>query len=104
MHLFAFRRALIEQHPWIARALMDMWEDAKIQARAFYEDPGYASLAFARNDFEDQVAAMGPDPWPSGIAANRANLERFISYVHDRRLIETPVNVDSLFHDTTRDS
>ena len=104
MHLFAFRRALIEDHPWLARALMGMWEDAKTQARAFYEDPGYAGLAFARNEFEDQTAAMGPDPWPSGIAANRANLERFIAYALDQRLIEAPIGLHGLFHETTWDS
>ena len=104
MHLLAVRRALIEDHPWLARALMEVWEESKIQARAFYEDPGYASLAFARNDFEDQIGAMGADPWPSGIAANRANLERFITYAHDQRLIEAPVGLHSLFHDATWDS
>ena len=104
MHLFAVKRALIEAHPWLARAIMDMWEDAKTQARAFYEDPGYATLAFARNDLEDQSAAMGPDPWPSGIAANRKNLARFIEYSLDQRLIDAPVAVEALFHDTTWDT
>ena len=69
MHLFAIRQELAEDQPWLPRAVMDIWEDSKAQARAFYEDPGYATLAFARNDIEDQVATMGHDPWPSGIAA-----------------------------------
>ena len=104
MHVIAFQRALIEEHPWLARAIMAMWDDAKGQARSFYEDPGYATLAFARNDLEDEIAAMGPDPWPSGISANRRNLERFIEYSLDQRLIEAPVAVDSLFHESTWDT
>jgi 4,5-dihydroxyphthalate decarboxylase len=101
MHVIAFRKELIDAHPFLAKAVMDMWNEASAQARAFYEDPGYATLAFARNQFEDEVAAMGGDPWTSGIAANRKNLERFIEYSHDQRLIEAPVRVEDLFHEST---
>ena len=76
MHLFAISQKLAEDQPWLPRAVMDIWEDSKAQARAYYEDPGYATLAFARNDIEAQVAAQGHDPRPYGIAAKRTNLER----------------------------
>ncbi len=104
MHVIAFRRALLDENPWLAGAVMDMWEDAKAQARGFYEDPGYATLAFARNDLEEETASMGSDPWPSGLAINHKNLERFIGYSHDQRLIDAPVSVKSLFHESTWDS
>ena len=104
MHLMAVRKPLIDEHPWLARCVMSLWEDAKARTREFYNDPGWSTLAFARNEFEDQLAALGADPWPSGIAANRKNLERFISYSHDQRLIDAPVPVDRLFHESTWDS
>ncbi len=104
MHLIAVRKPLADEHPWLPRCIMALWEDAKAQARTFYEDPGWSTLAFARNEFEDQIAGLGVDPWPSGIAANRRNLERFVSYSLDQRLIDAPVEVDSLFHESTRDS
>ncbi len=100
MHVVAFQKELIEKHPWLARAIMDMWEEAKQQARGFYEDPGYAELAFARNEFENQLEEMGPDPWPSGFKANRPNLEQFIQYSADQHLIEKPIPVESLFHES----
>ena len=59
-------------HPELARAIISMWEESKAQSHGFYNDPGYAQLAFARNELEAQAAEMGPDPWPSGIKANRA--------------------------------
>lgn len=104
MHVVAFKRDLIDAHPWLGRAVMKMWDEASAQAREFYEDPGYATLAFARNEFEEEEKSMGSNIWPSGLKANRRNLERFIQYSHDQRLIEAPIPVDSLFHDSVLDS
>jgi len=98
MHLIAFRRPIIEAHPWLAPAIMGMWEEAKAQSRKFYDDPGYAQLAFARNELEVQEAEMAADPWPSGLAANRRNLEDFIQYSLDQGLIDQPVAVEQMFH------
>jgi 4,5-dihydroxyphthalate decarboxylase len=104
MHVIAFKKALIDAEPWLAQAVIDMWDDASRQARGFYDDPGYATLAFARNEFDEELESLGPNPWPSGIQANRKNLERFIEYSHDQRLIDQPVTVNSLFHESTWDS
>ncbi len=101
MHVIAFKKELIDAHPFLAMAVMDMWNEASAQARAFYDDPGYATLAFARNELEDEIEAMGGNPWTSGIEANRKNLERFIEYSHDQRLIDAPVRVEDLFHVST---
>jgi 4,5-dihydroxyphthalate decarboxylase len=101
MHLIACQRPVIEAHPWLAQAIMRLWEDAKAQSGEDYDDPGHALLAFARNELEAQNTDMKPDLWPSGIAANRANLEDFIRYSHDQGLIERPVRVEDLFHQST---
>lgn len=73
-------------------------------SHGFYDDPGYAQLAFARNELEAQAAEMGPDPWPSGIKANRANLEDFVRYSLDQGLIDRAVAVEEMFHESTLDS
>lgn len=104
MHLIAVQRELIDEKPWIARAVMDMWDDAKTQARGFYEDPGYAELAFARNEFESQEKEMGEDPWTTGFKANYKNLEQFIKYSYDQKLIDTPITPESLFHESMLDT
>ena len=103
MHLIAFQAPVIEANPGLAQGI-EMWDAAKIEADHFYADPGYANLAFARNEFEDQQAHMRPDAWPSGLAANRANLERFITYMADQGLIEATMPVEDLFHPSTLDS
>ncbi|MDP6174590.1 MAG: hypothetical protein QGF09_10515, partial [Rhodospirillales bacterium] len=103
MHLISFQSDLIEAHPHLGVAITKWWQDAKNQADHFYEDPGYANLAFTHNEFHDQQAVMGEDPWTSGLAANRANLECFIGYMADQKLIEAPLPVEALFHSSMLD-
>lgn len=98
MHLIAVKAERVRERPSLPRELMKLWEDAKLQAHDFYHDPGYALLAFGRNHYERQAHGLGPDPWTGGLRANRANLEQFIAYMVDQRLLEKPVPVDSLFH------
>lgn len=104
MHLLVFPRDLVEADPWLPRTMIDVWEDAKAKTVEFYEDPGFSMLVFARNEFEWQRDTLGADLFPSGLAVNRANLEQFIGYVADQGLIEQPIPVDDLFHQSVLDT
>ena len=104
MHLMVFHEELVEREAWLPSAMIDMWEDAKRQAMDFYSDPGYALLGFARSEYESQLQALGPDPWPSGLKPNKKNLEQFIDYMVDQRLIDEPIPVESMFHESVLDS
>lgn len=103
MHLMALGEDLAAREPWLPRAIVDMWEQAKAQTAGYYADPGFSMLAFARNEFERQRDGLGDDLWPSGLAANRANLERFIGYCHDQHLIDRPLDPALLFHESVLD-
>ena len=104
MHVLVYKQEIADNHPDLPRALINMWEDSKKQAAEFYEDPGYSELAFARNDFEEEQALFGADIWPSGLAANRASIERFMKYLTDQTLIDAPYAVEELFHESVLDS
>ncbi|MPZ47432.1 MAG: taurine ABC transporter substrate-binding protein [Betaproteobacteria bacterium] len=104
MHLLAFKRELAERKPDLPRALIGMWEEAKRQTREYYDDPGYALLAFSRTEYEAQRDTLAPELWPSGIKANRANLEHFMAYCVDQRLIKAPVPIERLFHESVLDT
>ncbi len=104
MHLLGVKTDAIDREPELARVLIDMFDAAKTLAYQYYNDPAYALVAWSRNTFEDQCAALGDDPWPNGLGANRANLERFIMYCHDQGLTEREVPVEALFHDSVLDS
>lgn len=104
MHVMVFPQALVEREPWLPMTTLSLWEEAKSKAEAFYDDPSYSLLFFGRNELEDQRAVFGDDPWPSGLAANRANLERFVSYLADQGLIDAEMPVERLFDASVRDT
>ncbi|MEE2995987.1 MAG: taurine ABC transporter substrate-binding protein [Pseudomonadota bacterium] len=104
MHIMAFRNEVVDADPNLPRALIDIWEDAKRLASHYYEDPGYSKIAFARNALETQETTFGPDIWPSGFAANRDNIARFIEYSADQGLISAAYEPEQLFHASVLDT
>ncbi|MSP67289.1 MAG: hypothetical protein EXQ96_04160 [Alphaproteobacteria bacterium] len=104
MHLLAFPAEVVERHPWLPRVMFDMYEESKRQAYAYYDDPGFSVLTLARSEFEAQRDRMAPDMHPSGVKANRRNLEQFIGFCHEQTLIARPIPVESLFHPSVVDT
>ncbi|NKB19231.1 MAG: hypothetical protein GKS01_01690 [Alphaproteobacteria bacterium] len=104
MHLLAMRRDTYEKTPELPTALIEMWNRSKDIAYQYYEDPAYALLAWTSNIYKAQQKRMAPDLWPSGIAANRTNLEAFLSYCDDQGLMDRPLSVDDLFVESVRNS
>ena len=93
-----------ERFPELPRELLRMFEDAKRLAYEYYADSNYSLMVDARMLFEQQNAAFGADPWPNGFARNCKNLEQFIGYSRDQRLISSPISAASLFHPSTHDT
>jgi hypothetical protein len=81
-----------------------MHNKAKELAYSFYDDSNYALLAWSRNALEEQQRVLGADPWTSGFAANKKNIEQFIGYSHNQRLIDAPYPAEKLFHSSVLDS
>lgn len=101
MHLIVVRRELIEKRPALGRELIGMFEAAKRLAYEFYDDSNYSLLVDGRTYVERERADFGADPWPNGFKANKLNLDRFIGYSHDQRLIDKPFPAERLFHPST---
>lgn len=87
MHVVAFKTAVLEAHPWVARACFDAFEAATRVAYERYEDPNWSLLAWGRQYLEAEQRELAPGPWRNGLAANRDNLVRFIEYAHEQGLI-----------------
>ena len=104
MHLVVVKSDLLAREPWLARALYDMFVTANRMVYKYYDDPSYSILAWGRAAFEEQRAALGGDVWPSGVAANRRDLEQFIGYCRDQHIIDAPMTPDSLFHESVLDT
>ena len=101
MHVVAMKSEVAEQHPWVPVSLLDGFEQAKRQWAHYMDDPNWSRLTWGLHYLEEERRVLGPDPWPSGVAANRANLERFIRYEVEQGLIPGPLAVEDLFFETT---
>ncbi|MEX0603565.1 MAG: ABC transporter substrate-binding protein [Marinobacter sp.] len=101
MHVIAIRQELIQQEPWLGRALYDLFNQAKSLAEEYYEDPGWSRLAWGRHYYEQEKALFGTDPWENGFQRNRANLERFIHYSQDQGMIDSIYPPEELFVENT---
>lgn len=106
MHLLAMKSELAEADPSLPREVLRMYADAVAQMADYHVDPGYSILPCSRFEAERLRAAgrFGAGLWTSGVAANRANLERFIGFMVDQRILERPVPVDRLFHPSVLDT
>ena len=104
MHIMVLKRELAERHPELPRDLVRMFDEARGLAYSYYDDSNYSLLVDGRTLYEQQRAEYGADPWPNGFQANRKNLEQFIRYSHDQRLIPAPYAPDRLFHTSTHDT
>lgn len=104
MHLVVLKRELVERAPELPRELMRLFDEAKQLAYTYYEDSNYSLLVDGRILFEQQRLAFGDDPWPNGLRANRAAIERLIAYAHDQRLIAAPFPAERLFDPSTHDT
>ena len=105
MHIVVMWQELADKNPWLPAALIEMWGQARTISRDYYTDPNWSQLAWGRRHFEREMERFGTDNlFPTGVAANRGNLEQFIRYSRDQGLIQGTFGVDDLFHPSVRGS
>ena len=98
MHVLAVKRELLARHAGLAPELRRMFDGAWRQAREYYVDPNFSMIMHARNTLEEETDAYAPDVWRSGLdPVNRRNLEDFIGYCVDQRLIATAPDLEDVF-------
>jgi 4,5-dihydroxyphthalate decarboxylase len=97
MHVVAFKDEVLNKNPWLAQSVTAVFDKAKHACMEYYDDPNWSRFVWGRHLFEEERAAFGDDPWPHGIAKNRANLERFVGYSLDQGLMEKKLSIEELF-------
>jgi 4,5-dihydroxyphthalate decarboxylase len=99
MHMVVVRRAIYEQHLWVARALYDAFAAAKARALARLGEVGSLaiSLPWLLPDWEEVQALFGGDAFPYGLSRNRATLEYLLGLSRADGLSARAVPVEELF-------
>jgi 4,5-dihydroxyphthalate decarboxylase len=103
MHAVAIRNSLIEQHPWLPKAVFDAYSKAKSLMYDHLKKMGWAaiSLPWAAQEIEETRALMGDNFWPYGIKPNRKALEALFQYSHEQGLSSKKLSIEALFHPST---
>lgn len=101
MHLIGVRRSLAEAQPWLSASLFKAFAAAKdmavARARAIAAGADAILMPWSDTFAQRGFAALGPDPWPYGVDANRHALETVTRYSHAQGLTSRRLGVDELF-------
>ena len=103
MHVVAIRTDLINKHPWLPKAVFEMYSKAKQQTYTNLESTTVlkTTLPWATQEFESTRRIMGKNYWPYGIEANRKELELVMRYVYEQGLVKHRLKFEELFHPST---
>lgn len=103
MHAVAIRNSLLDQYPWLAKAVFDSYSEAKELDYGFMRKLGwvYNSLPWYGHELEETVKLMGENFYSYGIESNRLTLETLFRFSYDQGLSSRNLTIEELFHPST---
>ncbi|MCK9508932.1 MAG: ABC transporter substrate-binding protein [Pigmentiphaga sp.] len=103
MHLVVIRREIYERDPWIAKNLLDAFEQAKQRSLARLRDmtvSGFPVPWLSHHiDFIQQE--FGQDFWPYGIDPNLTTLDAFCDFAYEQGVCARRLKPQELFAEST---
>jgi 4,5-dihydroxyphthalate decarboxylase len=98
MHVVVLKRALVEQHPWLANNVRHGFELARAQAAPALRDSAvsFSSLIWETAYAEEEAAQLG-DVFDYGVEANRAPLTTLLRYAFEQGFTSRLLEPEDLF-------
>jgi 4,5-dihydroxyphthalate decarboxylase len=98
MHTLLIRNAVLEQNPWVARSLFDVWEASKQKLYEQQEwDRIHMTSLWYRDLWEEERATAGEDIYPWGFAKTRHELDVMLRYAHRQGVTPRKYEPEDLF-------
>jgi len=99
MHAVAIKTDLLKKEPWLAKAVFEMYSEAKDIAYKNLETTTVVrtSLPWTKDEYESTVEIMGDNYWKYGIEDNRKELEAIMRYVYEQGLVQRQIPFEELF-------
>jgi len=102
MHLIAVRKSLVAEHRWLPLALFEAFRAARDLAigrlrEVWLGSANRLSLPWLGASMERTLETMGPNYWPYGFGANRAELAAICRYSRAQYLAAREVAPEELF-------
>ena len=90
MHMVGIRRAVLDEHRWLASNVYRSFEIARRRYFARLEDiaASRVPIPWVAGHLDHLREVFGPDLWPYGVEANRTTLETFVRYAAEQGLVE----------------
>ena len=103
MHLVVVRRALTEQHPWLANAVFDAFCEAKDLAVEHFSNVAAqrVTLPWFAAELAETRLIMGDDFWPYGVESNRRTLLPMLGYAHRHGMTARQLMLEDVFAPST---
>jgi 4,5-dihydroxyphthalate decarboxylase len=103
-HILLMQERLLAEDPALPRKLYDAFEQSKQEAYERARQAAEAYFLFPELTFADAAAEFGADPYPRGLATNRAMVQTVIDELLMEGLIGRPPDIDALFAPGVRDT
>lgn len=103
-HHVIVQNRILKDHPWVALELYKAFQRSKQVAYERARAQLSAYLYFPGQDFQEQAAVVGDDPYPLGIRAMGKNIERAIQGSVQQGLLLQPLRLEDVYFRTTLDT
>ncbi len=99
MHIIAIQKHILDANPWIARNLMNAFQESKQRSLARLLDPAVSRypLAWLPTYARRMSDMFDGDPFPYGIEQNRPTLEQMLLYTHQQGIAHYHAQPEDLF-------
>ncbi len=99
MHIIAVQKHVIDEHPWVARNLLNAFNESKRRSLERLFDPAVSRypLAWLPTYARRMRDMFGPDPFPYGIEENRATLEQMLLYTYQQGIAHRHAKPEEIF-------
>tara|TARA_Y100001936_G_scaffold246900_1_gene291709 strand:- start:311 stop:1117 length:807 start_codon:yes stop_codon:yes gene_type:complete len=99
MHIIAMQRHILDENPWVARNLLNAFNESKRRSVARMFDPAVSRypLPFVPAYARRMQEMFGADPFPFGIEENRPTWEQMLLYTYQQGIAHKHVTPGDIF-------
>ena len=104
MHSIALRRDVMQENPWLPKALFEAYSKAKALDMKYMQNLGWAydTLPWYGQEFDETVEAMGRNFYPYGYEVSARTYDTAFRYLHEQGLTRYRVTLDEIFDPSVR--
>ena len=100
MHIIAVQKHILDANPWVARNLLNAFNESKRRSLERLFDPAVSRypLAWLPTYARKMRDMFDGDPFPYGIEENRATWEQMLLYTYQQGIAHRHAKPEDLFH------